>query len=294
MSNQIKILLKGLVSCLLVLLFGLGGQVRADVHTQALVVVKYGLSPGASSFIPSQTTNDGQKINGIPTDNLGNQLSPMAGIHYHVQQIIPTGSDDAVATENPNPKSYLLLGSPIDMVTDENGVATTNLPDGEYLVTEQANPALDLSQASPPVVVRLHLPNASGTLVKDTVYLYPKSSVDPPEYVNPQSPPDNTGATPPSEASHASKSKAGNASKDNSSDASGDHSNILNPQSPPQNQVSAPTAAKAAKAADEPLLFGFLPRTGAVASLGLSLLGLGMWILVLWYLGRQRKDDKQE
>lgn len=153
-----------------------------EVHTQQLVIVKYGLTAGATGFTPSQTTDDGQKINNLPIDNLGNQLSPMAGIHYIVQQFVPTGAARDVATENPNPSTYRLVGSPQELVTDKNGMATTMLPDGDYLISEQPNPMLKLSQASPPVVVRLPLPDTTGIETKDTVYLYPKSSVDPAEF----------------------------------------------------------------------------------------------------------------
>ncbi|MEY8514837.1 pilin N-terminal domain-containing protein [Lactococcus taiwanensis] len=173
----------------MILLFFLGNVVfiknglAEEEHTQQLVIVKYGLTAGATGFIPSQTTDDGQKINNLPIDNLGNQLSPMAGIHYIVQQFVPTGAARDVATENPKPSTYRLVGSPQELVTDKNGMATTMLPNGDYLISEQPNPMLKLSQASPPVVVRLPLPDTTGIETKDTVYLYPKSSVDPAEFI---------------------------------------------------------------------------------------------------------------
>ena len=73
----------------LVLIFGFVSQ-NAFADSR-LTIVKYGLSPGASGFSENQTTNDGLKINNLPLDNLGNELSVVSGIHYLVYEISPTG-----------------------------------------------------------------------------------------------------------------------------------------------------------------------------------------------------------
>lgn len=173
---------KSIALALLLLVLSLLASPVSAEHTQTLVVYKYGLTPGATSFIESQTKADGTKINGIPVDNKGNQLKPMANISYVVSQIIPTGDDAAIATENPDPASYQIVKPWGTMTTDANGYAAMSLPDGEYLIQELKNPAVGLKDESPPAVVRLPLPGSSEDEVKDTVYMYPKSNVDPPAF----------------------------------------------------------------------------------------------------------------
>lgn len=184
-------------SLLLVAVFAGGAVAKADsTHSQTLEIVKYGLTPGATAFTAKDTTNDGQKINNLPTDNQGNQLSPLAGIHYVVQEIRPTGSH--IASLNPAADSYTKVGEPADIETNTSGIADLSLTDGVYLVSEQANPAAGLKTPAEPLVIDLPVWNDSNTATPDTVYIYPKSSVDKVGNTPPgaKSPPAGTTPTP--------------------------------------------------------------------------------------------------
>lgn len=144
-----------------------------------LTIVKYGLSPGASGFIENQTTNDGLKINNLPLDNLGNELSVVSGIHYLVYEISPTGVGSELTATNPSQTSYTISKEIADLVTDSNGVASLSVNDGYYLIEEQSNPQKGLLKPALPLVVKLPV---SGL---NNVYIYPKSSVDKEETISP-------------------------------------------------------------------------------------------------------------
>ena len=136
-----------------------------------LIIVKYGLSPGATGFSENQTTNDGLQINNLPLDNLGNELSVLSGIHYLVYEISPTGDGSELKATNPSPSSYTVLKEVADLATDSNGVASLSVSDGYYLIEEQTNPQKGLLKAALPLVIKAPI---SGL---NEVYIYPKSSV---------------------------------------------------------------------------------------------------------------------
>lgn len=161
----------------LVLIFGFVSQ-NAFADSR-LTIVKYGLSPGATSFSESQTTNDGLKINNLPLDNLGNELSVVSGIHYLVYEISPTGDGSELTATNPPQASYRILKEIADLVTDSNGVTSLSVSDGYYLIEEQSNPQKGLLKPALPLVVKLPV---SGL---NNVYIYPKSSVDKEETISP-------------------------------------------------------------------------------------------------------------
>lgn len=146
-----------LLFILAIVSFGTGLWVSAQEHSQNLVIIKYGLSEGATGFKESQTVNTGQMINNIPVDNLNHELVPVADIHYLVQEISPSGEK---------------IGKEMDIVTNKLGVAPISLTDGTYLVSEQVNLAAGLKKAAAPVVI--DLPTFDQL---STVYIYPKSSV---------------------------------------------------------------------------------------------------------------------
>lgn len=169
-------------SLLLVLSVLLGTTVKADgqlgsTHTQDLVIVKYGLNKNSNSFSESQTTNTGEKINNIPIDNNGNQLKPLAGVQYSIQKIEPT--DDGNKVNLSNGSTYRKVGSSQTIVTGADGVASLVLSDGFYIVSELANKSIRLTTPATPVLLRPPVVNELNNGYLDTVYIYPKSSIDP-------------------------------------------------------------------------------------------------------------------
>lgn len=169
-------------SLLLVLSVLLGTTVKADgqlgsTHTQDLVIVKYGLNKNSNSFSESQTTNTGEKINNIPIDNNGNQLKPLAGVQYSIQKIEPT--DDGNKVNLSNVSTYRKVGSSQTIVTGADGVASLVLSDGFYIVSELANKSIRLTTPATPVLLRPPVVNELNNGYLDTVYIYPKSSIDP-------------------------------------------------------------------------------------------------------------------
>lgn len=168
-------------SLLLVLSVLLGTTVKADgqlgsTHTQDLVIVKYGLNKNSNSFSESQTTNTGEKINNIPIDNNRNQLAPIAGVEYTLQKINPTRDDGDIKISDLS--TYNKVHSIKMIVTGQNGIASKNLVDGFYIVTEVANPTLHLTNPTAPFLLRLPVVNEARNGYLDTVYIYPKSSID--------------------------------------------------------------------------------------------------------------------
>ncbi|MEG2505277.1 MAG: hypothetical protein RSB44_11400, partial [Carnobacterium sp.] len=99
--------LMGFLIVTLLLFLGLVSQ-KAFADSR-LIIVKYGLSLGATGFSENQTTNDGLQINNLPLDNLGNELSVLSGIHYLVYEISPTGDGSELKAINPPPSSYTVL-----------------------------------------------------------------------------------------------------------------------------------------------------------------------------------------
>ncbi|MEI3631756.1 hypothetical protein Tome1A_03885 [Lactococcus lactis subsp. lactis] len=154
------------------LLLFLGFVSQKAFADSRLIIVKYGLSPGATGFSENQTTNDGLQINNLPLDNLGNELSVLSGIHYLVYEISPTGDGSELKATNPPPSSYTVLKEVADLATDSNGVASLSVSDGYYLIEEQTNPQKGLLKTALPLVIKAPV---SGL---NEVYIYPKSSVD--------------------------------------------------------------------------------------------------------------------
>ena len=144
--------LMGFLIVTLLLFLGLVSQ-KAFADSR-LIIVKYGLSPGATGFSENQTTNDGLQINNLPLDNLGNELSVLSGIHYLVYEISPTGDGSELKATNPPPSSYTVLKEVADLATDSNGVASLSVSDGYYLIEEQTNPQKGLLKAALPLVIK--------------------------------------------------------------------------------------------------------------------------------------------
>lgn len=172
-------LIRLLMFALAVILSLTSYQVLADSR---LTIVKYGLSPGATGFSESQTTNDGLKINNLPLDNLGNELSAVSGIHYVIYEISPSGDGSTLTATNPPQSSYNILNEVGDFVTDSNGEASLSVADGYYLIVEDPNVAQGLMKVASPLVVKFPVVGLNH------VYIYPKSSVDMDEQIPPKKP----------------------------------------------------------------------------------------------------------
>ena len=156
-------------------------------HQQNLVIVKYGLSPKAKGFSATNTTSSGLKINHLTLDNTSNQIRPLANITYTIQEILPQTSTDKMALKNP--QTYRKVGSAKAITTASDGQAQIRLSDGFYIVSEQANTAQGLKHPASPVLLEFPVYQSRQRL--DTVYIYPKSSIDPQEMatVNQSKPP---------------------------------------------------------------------------------------------------------
>ena len=230
-------------------------SVSADsTHTQTVTIVKYGLSPGATGFASSQTTNDGLEINNLPVDNLGHELSPMANISYQVQ---PVTKIAGVTFDVKNPATYSLTGSAKTITTNQSGEAILDLLDGTYIIKEEANPSAGLSHPAPPVAIDLPVLNAAGTDVLSNVYIYPKSSVDPEEVTPPSSKPEPSKPSP----------------------------------SRPETQTPNPAPTKPPTIIDE--INKALPDTGEAASGILVFLGGLILFFVIFLVKRRRKEDEE-
>lgn len=143
--------------------------VKANEATQEVVIIKYGLSKNATGFTKNETEDTGAKINNIPVDNTGNQLTPLAGIAYKIQEI---ASMSKMRIDINNPKSYQVMGSPTTLVTNAQGECQISLSDGYYIISEQKNLAKFLVHPAAPLL--LALPQKESGVI----YIYPKSSVD--------------------------------------------------------------------------------------------------------------------
>lgn len=175
-----------LLGLLLLVMISMGMKVSAQeqlgsTHTQELIIIKYGLSSGASGFSQTQTVNNGEEINGLPTDNNGNQLTPLSGIHYLIQKISPTTDGDAIKLTDGS--TYINVGEATEIITNSSGIAQLELQDGFYIVTECANKAAGLSHPAQPILLRLPVVNDAKNGYLNQVYIYPKSSIDPSENI---------------------------------------------------------------------------------------------------------------
>lgn len=158
-----------------------------STHEQKVTIVKYGLNENSQGFSQEQTTNNGLQINNIPTDDHGNELSPLANISYSIQKVEPTGDANQVSVEDKN--TYHLDGEAVIITTDQTGQATITLQDGLYIVSEQANPSAGLKVAAKPLLYRLPVLNETQDGYLSQVYIYPKSSIDTLETTPPSSTP---------------------------------------------------------------------------------------------------------
>ncbi|QPS71733.1 LPXTG cell wall anchor domain-containing protein [Lactococcus garvieae] len=149
--------------------FGIHAVGADEGHTQKLIVVKYGLSQNSNGFSQKQTDNSGLKINNIIVDDLGNQLKTVPNITYTVQKIIPPGVNPILISDY---STYTEVGAPLKIVTDQKGVASVILEDGNYILEEQPNKNQGLTQPADPLL--LAFPTVDEL---DEVYIYPKSSV---------------------------------------------------------------------------------------------------------------------
>lgn len=170
-----------IITFLLVLSTLSGMTAKADkqpgsTHTQNLVIVKYGLNANSNAFSDNKTVNSDEKINNIPIDNNRNQLAPIAGVEYTLQKINPTRDDGDIKISDLS--TYDKVHSIQTIVTGQNGIASKNLVDGFYIVTEVANPTLHLTNPTAPFLLRLPVVNEARNGYLDTVYIYPKSSID--------------------------------------------------------------------------------------------------------------------
>ena len=164
-------------SIFLLLVLGVTPSVLADSsHTQQLIIIKYGLSQGATGFCKKDTQNSGLKINNIPTDNFNNELSPVADIHYRIQQIFPK-INDFTKISLKKPETYARKGKIFEIKTNITGVANIKLSDGFYIVEELPNPTQHLNTPAQPFLIDLPIWDSEKTEL-NKVYIYPKSSVD--------------------------------------------------------------------------------------------------------------------
>ena len=145
-----------------------------------LTIVKYGLKSESSEFSSSQTINTGEPINNLPTDNHGNELEPLEGIHYKIQEVLPKdGNPRSIDKVHLNSATYTKVGSALDIVTDSDGIATLPVnSNGNFIISEIANTAAHLSHPAVPFLVELPVASIDGSGNLSTVYIYPKSSID--------------------------------------------------------------------------------------------------------------------
>lgn len=152
-----------------------GEQQLGSDHTQNFHIVKYGLNSSSENFANKQTNNNGQIINGIPTDDHNNELSPVEGIKYSIQKIIPKNSSEVDINDS---SSYDTEGEPIILITNVSGLADQKLVDGYYIISEFSNKEKGLTKVASPVLYRLPVVNENKDGYLNDVYYYPKSSID--------------------------------------------------------------------------------------------------------------------
>lgn len=160
------------LTCLIVLLpvtFANADDVSQD--TYSIHIIKYQLD--ASVRLPESIASDGTKQE-IVTDDKGNKLKTMAGMHYDIIKLQlkeDATNDSDLASYIPATNSNAFS---MTIMTNIDGEASANgLPEGVYEVREQPNEKI--SRAMEPVLVKLPLTTEHGVL--NEVFLYPKSSV---------------------------------------------------------------------------------------------------------------------
>lgn len=150
-----------------------------STHTQNLIIVKYGLKKGVTKATQSQAINEEEKINNIPVESDESELAPVAGVQYCIQKIQPIG--DANAIKITDSTTYKELGCFSKITTNSEGLASMNLSDGFYIITELSDSEVQLFDPAKPILIRLPVVNNQKNGYLNTVYIYPKSSIDPEE-----------------------------------------------------------------------------------------------------------------
>lgn len=279
------------------------GLVKSDevnVQQTTLTIVKYGLNPGDTGFSSNQTTNDGTKINNLPTDDAGKQLKPLANVSYVIQQIVPHDVT-TLANENPNPSDYDAIGNPITVTTDSSGQVSLDLPDGYYLVSEQANLAINLKKPAAPVVVSLPvMDSTSDTGYLSDVYIYPKSSVEVKSDVDGNTDDKNPNHTGTSSSNAGKTTTTSNATSDKSSTSNktGNTSSNLTETADKKknsNDLDGNSTSKVGNSNTNSASQnrGLLPDTGDLKTY-LTSIGFGILLIILVVLiNRKRKENEK-
>jgi LPXTG-motif cell wall-anchored protein len=231
-------------------------------HTQDLIVVKYGLAED-QNLSKDQTTNDGAEINGRPVDDAGQELKPLANIEYTVQPVKPTKDRYSITAKDKD--SYVTTGDATSIVTNDEGKAQVNLPDGYYLISELPNKAANLKKPMAPVIIKLPVMNASSNGFLSQVYLYPKSSVAKDVPVIPSTPGPGTKNPPSKTPSKTPKKKT------------------KKPTIPPTGNPVTKVVREIQKS---------LPHTGETINFGLSVFGFAIVLAIVYIEYRRRKSAK--
>lgn len=152
-------------------------SVADERHYQNLIITKYGLSETDETFFGIEKDKENfLKINNIPLDSNGFRLNPLKNVTYTIQEIVPKEAQTAISISDP--ASYILTGVTYEITTNEQGIAEISLKDGDYLLTEQANPTIHLNEPAAPSLLSLPVVNMEGTSYLENVYIYPKSKTD--------------------------------------------------------------------------------------------------------------------
>lgn len=165
MNKSIKVLVIFPLIC-----FFLAGHVDKVFGEEpySINVIKYQLKDQV--HFDENISFDGSKISS-PVDSGGNELLPMAGISYQIDQLVLKEPE----LDKTLLSSYSVIEGTAQIVTTNNhGEATfTGLSEGVYKVTELENKLI--AKVMSPVLVTLPLETNQGNLT--SVYLYPKSNV---------------------------------------------------------------------------------------------------------------------
>ena len=137
-------------------------SVADERHYQNLIITKYGLSETDETFF------------GIEKDK--ENFLKIKNVTYTIQEIVPKEAQTAISISDP--ASYILTGVTYEITTNEQGIAEISLKDGDYLLTEQANPTIHLNEPAAPSLLSLPVVNMEGTSYLENVYIYPKSKTD--------------------------------------------------------------------------------------------------------------------
>lgn len=148
-----------------------------EAHYQNLIITKYGLSEDDEEFFGVEKDAENfLKINNIPLNSDGFRLAPLKDVTYTIQAIEPKQQQGSISINDPN--SYILTGTVYEVTTNERGIAQLTLKDGVYLLKEQANSSIGLTEPAAPSLLHLPVVNNEGTNYLEDVYIYPKSKAE--------------------------------------------------------------------------------------------------------------------